>query len=435
MAGQIFQELFDAMPEETNKERLEQLEFLASRGFNSDKLMEAINLLKSDPLKFNDNMLEAFKILGINIPPAEISSFIENFCRKFEISLEDFKSLPTLMKQLVEVQTAIKEAQKNGISEQEKTELQGLEAIDIDKRSPEQFQRINDLRKKDLNTLKGREANLKQKLKEMSTHFSSVLKKISSSDLTRFILNEAVIYKLKIADLSAEFAVIDRVAIPDNLSINEQLNYLYALAGLAALGLDISLIGNLTQDNITDLMESEKVKGTDKIKGKKELAAELLLNYASAVTNIPGREKDIIAITEIVVEVFRGIEENDVTAKSLFMVPYVNVVVNASKTLNIQEKELLTEELQNVVDRLFNIVGKHMVENFKDSPRLRDARIIELANLGVPTVEEQAELDAFKLSEGEIGFLKGQYSQETLALNNYINRIIDDVISGKITYL
>jgi hypothetical protein len=52
------------------------------------------------------------------------------------------------MKQLVEVQTAIKEAQKNGISEQEKTELQGLEAIDIDKRSPEQLQRINDLRKK-----------------------------------------------------------------------------------------------------------------------------------------------------------------------------------------------------------------------------------------------------------------------------------------------
>jgi hypothetical protein len=58
-------------------------------------------------------------------------------------------------------------------------------------------------------------------------------------------------------------------------------------------------------------------------------------------------------------------------------------------------------KLQNVVDRFFNVAGKQIVENFKDFQRLRDVRIIELANLGIyNTSEQQSELDAFKLSEG-----------------------------------
>jgi hypothetical protein len=461
MAGQIFQELFDAMPEETNKNKIEQLEFLASHGFDSDKLMEAINLLKSDPLKFNDNMLEAFKILGVNIPSAEMSSFIENFCRKFEISLEDFKSLPILMKQLVEVQAAIKEAEKSGITEKEKIELQGLEAVDIDKCSPEQLQRINELRKKDLSSLKGREANLKQKLKEMRTHFSSVLKKISSSDLTRFILNEVVMYRTKLngiydtgiswdgtedayaamyeqqygaVSVTTEQSIrnmIESLELPAELSTAEQLNYLFAVAGLAALGLNIE---SIKQGNPLTLKDMQLAVNNAKAMGKKELAAELLLNYLSIVSNMPGRETEITDIVNQLADVFENIDDKEVTAKSLFMVQYVDVVVNASKTLKEQQKELLSGRQQAVVDRLFNIVGKQMVENFKDSPRLRDARIIELANLGVRTPEQQSEFDAFKLSEGEIEFLTGQYSRETLALNNYINRIIDDVISGKITY-
>ena len=458
MAGQIFQELFDAMPEETNKEKLEQLEFLASHGFNSDKLIEAINLLKSDPLKFNDNMLESFKILGINIPPAEISSFIENFCRKFEISLEDFQSLPTLMKQLVEVQAAIKEAEKKGITEEEKTELQRLEAIDIDKRTPEDVQKIDDLRKKDLNSLKGIEANLKQKLKGMEKHFSSVLKKISSADLTRFILNEVVMYRTKLngidtgrildgtdeayaamyeqtygpvrvsADREQNIRdMIESLNLPEGLSSAEQLNYLYAVAGLASLGVDIE---SIKQGKPLTLLQIQEALDNAKANGKQELFATLLSNYVPVALKIPERETEITNIVNLLADVFENIDAKGVIEKSLFMAQYVNVVVNASKTLNTQQKELL----QGVVDTLFDIVGKQKVKEFKDSPGLRDARIIDLANLGVHTPEQQAEFDAFKLSEGEIEFLRGQYSPETLALNNYINMIINEVISGNIKY-
>jgi hypothetical protein len=457
MAGQIFQELFDAMPDDTNKSKLEQLQFLASHGFNVDKIPEAVDLLKSDPLKFNENLVEAFKILGVNIPDTEVHFFVESFCKIFDIILKDLESLPILIRQLRETQAIIKDMEKNGFTDKEETELQQLMNLGV--RTKEEQLRFEFLiQKKDLNGLKERESDLKKQIKQSRETFSAVIKKISTQDLTIFILKELVKYKTRLhgiykkvytgtvsegedamyaamyeqqysINMNHIMSMIDNLVLPAGLSIPEQLNYLYGIAGIASLdipSLYIKLSNPVNQFSLTSQMIEESLANKNK-----NVAIEFLLNYASAISKISGKQQEVLIIVKMLTGAFGNIKDEDVTTQALFMAQYLNVLMGS---LNVEDQEI-SKGIKEAVDRLFNIVGKQMVENFKNSPRLRDARIIELANLGVMrTPEQQTEFNAFRLSEGEIEFIKAQYLPESLALNNYINMIIGQVHIGEITY-
>ncbi|MDR1474195.1 MAG: hypothetical protein LBS38_00685 [Endomicrobium sp.] len=463
MAGQIFQELFDAMPEDTNKSKLEQLQFLASHGFNVDKVPEAIDILKSDPVNFKENLEKAFKILGVNIPDTELSFFVESFCKIFDINLENLNFLLNFVKELRQIQAKIKDIQakikdieKNDFTDKEETELQQL--ADLGVRTKEDQLRFDFLlEKKELNGLKEEESRLEQQIKKYRETFSSAIKKISTQNLTMFILKAIAKYKTRLhgiyysgENLEGEDAayaamyekeydnnitmnqimdMIDNLTLPAGLSITEQLNYLYGIAGIASLGissLNIKLINQGDQFSLTQEMLEESLANNK----SKDVVIEFLLNYASAISKIPGKQQEVLSIVKMLTGAFESIEGGNV-AQTLFMAQYLNVLMGS---LNVKDKDI-SDGIQKAVDKLFNIVGKQMVENFKNSPRLRDARIIELANLGeMRTPEQQTEFNAFRLSEGEVEFIKAQYSPESLALSNYINMIIDHVQKGEITY-
>ncbi|MDR2437361.1 MAG: hypothetical protein LBD17_04775, partial [Endomicrobium sp.] len=543
MAAEIFQELFDETPDDMNKTKIEQLEFLASHGFDSDKILHAIDLLKSsDPLKLKENMIGAFKTLGVDkIPAVEIDIIIERFFVQYGFKLEDIKILDTLRQVRRQMQKLELEMKEAGVGKKDLTEEENAELIrlkDMEKRDTGQETKFKELTLRDqYSSLKYLEVETNKVLKEMSKQFKSIA---SEENLTRFILNEVAIYKLKLAGVNVSDTDIDKikqVEIPEDLSINEQLNYLYSLYGFSCLGLDISLIGKLKYGDILTFLESKNVKDNkdEGIKNKEKIAYELLLNYASVISNIPGRKQEILAIAKILVKAFNNIDSKNVEAKTLFMAQYLNVLIGSMDLTFTKEEELedakfiydfenaideinklgslgmLTEEqverleklksfaeakefqrlldpfepgkdtdtklferldrkgdelrqilnrynstkgkypendlillitqysikgdMQKAVDRLFDIVGEHMVTTFKDSESLKHARAVYLTDLGnARTPQQQAELDAFKLSEGEIEVLRKSYSPETLALNNYINIIISKVESGEISY-
>ncbi|MDR1025917.1 MAG: hypothetical protein LBL47_00825, partial [Lactobacillus sp.] len=420
MAGEIFQELFDEMPDDIGKTKMEQLEFLASHGLDADNVIEATRILKSDPLKFKENMIETFNIIGINMPAAEIDIVLNRFYESCGISLKDIENVTALQKTLKDTQIEIR---KEGIS------------------------------KEDIAKLKETESKIKKDLNEIKKSLNVTLKTVSTSNLTRFILNEVIIYKIKennffktsganadgedevYAKMIKEnvMQVINSSVIPEGLSVNEQINYLYASAGLVSFGINPKSIGqSLTTVEIEEIMKTARENG------KQQLAAEYLLNYAANVSKTPGREQEMLAVADILIKMVDDIDAQNITAKTLFMTQYLNVLINSMETatefknlanlgVRTQGQQQRFEELQvyldiqNTVDNLFNVVGKHMVETFKNSQGLKDARTIALASLDSRTPEQQKEFDALNLSDGEIEVLKKLYSTQTLALNNYIN--------------